>query len=205
MKQEQILINALGQSKSASQFKKICREQPGPEKLVDLLCRCCSWDKSKRPRFDRIVDELSTLDGSSHVESHPTSLINSAEPKPKPKPNPNPNPNPKAKRSETPRGTLSLPLAETDLFSHDPFYVEEPTSLTDAMERMLLGDNAKKRQRRLEVALNELVNKDQRFYDPKNQRVVFRGPGGGYYYMNNNGKKSYLDKNKFDEKMLIPQ
>lgn len=198
MKQEQILISALGQSKNSSQFKKICREQPGPEKLVDLLCRCCAWDKSKRPRFDRIVDELSTLDGSSHVESPPTPLINSAEPKRKPKPNP------KAKRSETPRGTLSLPVEEMNLFSHGIFYAEEPTCLSDKMERMLLVDNAKERQKRLGIALNEPVNQDQRFYDPKNQRVVFRGPGGGYYYMNNNGKKSYLDKNKFDEKMLIP-
>ena len=195
-RRETNLIVHLSQQKNASKFQKICREQPGPEEIRNLLCRCCAWDKSKRPRFDAIVRELSTL-----VESAAVPLVHVPEPEPQAQPKAKPKPRPK--KVSPPASVGSLRVFDDDSVLMNPYPSDDTDSLPSSFGRMTFdGLSVEDRRRRQLAAAAIYLSKDQKFRDVLTQRIVFQGPGGGFYSINDKGEKVYVRKDKLEKMKL---
>jgi serine/threonine protein kinase len=60
-KYNDILTEALADSRNAVIFQEICREQQAPKKFITLLCACCTWPKHNRPNFAEIIRNFHSI------------------------------------------------------------------------------------------------------------------------------------------------
>ena len=63
----QQLTDALADERNAPIFQEICRKLRAPKKLQAILCTCCTWSKSNRPSFVKLINELYSISDSDLV------------------------------------------------------------------------------------------------------------------------------------------
>ncbi|CAF0751436.1 unnamed protein product [Rotaria sordida] len=174
-----ILINALAKPENAIIFENICLTQRAPEKLRTILCRCCSWEKTKRPEFPTIVQELTAI---SDVDIH---NINQGKEKPLSSNSSNTRPSTSKKRSPSKPSSSSTKVNDAN---SDKYVI--------AMAQIKLENSDRKRKssavHRTDDSTDKSTIEDNTRYDPINDRYLHKGPRGGWYYLTPNGSKIYI-------------
>jgi hypothetical protein len=173
-----VLIKALAQPDNAIIFENICCTQRAPEKLRTLLCHCCTWEKTERPKFPTIVRDLLAI---SDVDLN---KINQGKEKPSSSKSSNVRPSTSTKRSPTKAASLSM-FDDQDwddiLNPFDRLKLENPKSKRKSSARQQTTDSG-----------DQINSADSMRYDSVHDRYLYKGPRGGWYYEGPNGNKVYI-------------
>ncbi len=169
-----ILLNALAKPENAIIFENICLTQRAPEKLRAILCRCCSWQKTERPKFPTIVRDLSAI---SDIDLQ---NINQGKEKPLSSNSSNTKPSTDAKRSSNKTSKVDSQDFDTIVASMGECTIENKNSRRKPSARGRTNDSG-----------NQSTNEDSMKYDAVHDRQLYKGPRGGWYYIGPNGSKIY--------------
>jgi hypothetical protein len=173
-----VLINALSKPENAIIFENICLTQRAPEKLRAILCRCCSWQKTARPKFPAIIRDLTVI---SDVD-----LQNINQGKEKSLSPDSSNVRPLTSTKRTPNKTSSS--SKTDHQDSDDIV----TTQTQFKHINLNPKRKSSTKHRTDDSEDQSTNDDSTRYDAVHDRYLHKGPRGGWYYIGPNDKKIYI-------------
>ena len=175
-----LLLNALAERKNASSFESFCSNQNSPERLRAILCRCCTWQKNRRPQFSEIIQDLTAITDADlqniNQGEEATASSNSTNDKPVVR-----------KKRAPGKESATLPTPKADR--------HEMNDVVRLMSDCQLGESKQPRKPSARSGAKEAKaqsNSDPNSrIDPATGRELLKGPRGGWYYMGPNGTKIY--------------
>jgi hypothetical protein len=174
-----VFLNALAKPENAIIFENICLTQRAPEKLRAILCHCCSWQKTGRPKFPAIVRDLSTI---SDIDLH---NINEGKEK-----SLSSNSSNGKKSTSTTRAPTKTSSSSSSKVDHQDF----DGVIASIAECKLENPKSQRKPsagRRTDESGNQSTNEDSMKYDIVHDRYLYKGPRGGWYYLGPSGNKIY--------------
>ncbi|CAF0980599.1 unnamed protein product [Didymodactylos carnosus] len=170
-----VLFRALQRKENAIVFARICANECGPSRILQLLARCCTWSKADRPRFVDILNLYKDVqDGVVFVDD------------------------------TTDQMSIEVPVSHDQPCSdedqtkepHPYTFDEDTTSRTQngPLQGQRFVDSPKKAFLKSNGHQGRLTGEIYTSTGSASGRPIYEGMKGGRYYVTANGSRVYLRK-----------